>query len=80
MQLGKQIRLLRIKRSLRQEDMAEKLGITSTYLSKIENCRKEPTLKLLMKIAKEFNVSLAFISKQEVVMINAMRRLENFID
>lgn len=63
MELGRQIKLWRKKRGWKQEQFAELIGITPTYLSKIENCRKEPTLKLIRKIVDKLNAELWITEK-----------------
>jgi len=40
--------------------MAERLDITSNYLSLVENDRREPSLTLLRKIASELDVPLGY--------------------
>lgn len=46
------IRLLRRQRGLRQEDLAQKVGVTRQTIIAIENDRYDPTLKLAIKIAR----------------------------
>ena len=49
---------LRKDRKLRQEDLAEKLGVTRQTIIAIENDKYDPTLELAMKIAEFFGVSV----------------------
>ena len=46
------IKQLRKQAGLRQEDMAQKLGVTRQTIIAIENDKYHPTLELAMKIAK----------------------------
>lgn len=46
------IKLLRKQMKLRQEDMANLLGVTRQTINAIENNKYNPTLELAMKIAK----------------------------
>lgn len=46
------IKQLRKQAGLRQEDMAQKLGVTRQTIIAIENDKYNPTLELAMKIAK----------------------------
>ena len=46
------IKQLRKQAGLRQEDMAQKLGVTRQTSIAIENNSYEPTLELAMKIAR----------------------------
>ena len=54
--LGDSLRLLRKMHSIPAKHLANKLGISATYLSEIENNKKKPTLDLLMKYAEYFKV------------------------
>ena len=52
------IKELRKDRKLRQEDLAEKLGVTRQTIIAIENNKYDPTLELAMKISEFFGVSV----------------------
>ena len=52
------IRELRKSKSLRQEDLAEILGVTRQTIIAIENNKYDPTLELAMKISEFFEVSV----------------------
>ncbi|MCR4893284.1 MAG: helix-turn-helix transcriptional regulator [Eubacteriales bacterium] len=52
------IRELRKGKSLRQEDLAEVLGVTRQTIIAIENNKYDPTLELAMKISEFFEVSV----------------------
>jgi putative transcriptional regulator len=52
------IKLLRKELGLRQEDVAEKLGVTRQTIIAIENNKYNPTLELAMKLAKLLNTSV----------------------
>ena len=52
------IKELRKNRKLRQEDLAEKLGVTRQTIIAIENNKYDPTLELAMKISEFFGVSV----------------------
>ena len=45
------IKVLRKEMGLRQEDMAEKVGVTRQTIIAIENNKYNPTLELAMRIA-----------------------------
>ena len=49
---GRVIKFYRAKRGLTQEVLARKADITVTYLSKVENARKEPSLPLLRNLCR----------------------------
>ena len=52
------IKELRKDRKLRQEDLAEKLGVTRQTVIAIENDKYDPTLELAMKISAFFGFSV----------------------
>lgn len=56
--LGSKIRILRYKKGWSQEIVAQKLGISITFLSQIENDEVDLYYKLLTKIAVLFNIPL----------------------
>lgn len=58
MAVGKNIKLFRINANLKQKELAEKVGIRVSYLSSIENEKKEPSLSLLKKISEKLNVPM----------------------
>jgi putative transcriptional regulator len=59
------IRELRKSKNLRQEDLAEILGVTRQTIIAIENNKYDPTLELAMKISKYFEVSVNEIFQLE---------------
>lgn len=59
------IRELRKRKSLRQEDLAEILGVTRQTIIAIENNKYDPTLELAMRISKYFEVSVNEIFQLE---------------
>ena len=59
------IRELRKSKSLRQEDLAEILGVTRQTIIAIENNKYDPKLELAMKISKYFEVSVNEIFQLE---------------
>ena len=56
--IGNNIRRLRKEKGLRQIDLAIAVGIDSSYLSEIENKKRNPTILLLDNIATVLEVSL----------------------
>ena len=53
-----QIRELRKRLGLRQEDIAIQLGVTRQTINAIENNKYNPTLELAMKLAKLLNTQV----------------------
>jgi len=52
------IRSLRLRRGLSQRQLASRLAVPRTYVSKIENQGAEPTLSSLKRLARALDVSL----------------------
>ncbi|MEG1222402.1 MAG: helix-turn-helix transcriptional regulator [Bacilli bacterium] len=61
--LGNRIKFLREGRLFSQEDFANEININRNYLSDIENGRRNPTIKILSKIATGLEVSLSELLK-----------------
>jgi transcriptional regulator with XRE-family HTH domain len=58
-QLAEALRLLRVFHDVSQTGLADKLGISKSFLSEIESGKKEPTLNLLSRYAAEFDVPVS---------------------
>jgi transcriptional regulator with XRE-family HTH domain len=54
--IGRKIKCERLKKSLKQYELAEKAKISNTYLSDIEIGRTTPSIKTLNKIAKALGI------------------------
>ena len=48
-------------KDLKQSDLAEKLEVTTNYLSLIENDKREPSLSFLRQLSKELDVPLSLL-------------------
>jgi transcriptional regulator with XRE-family HTH domain len=57
-QLGKRIAYLRKERHLSQLQLALQAGVTKSYLSDLERGQRNPTVKVLQKIAMGLGVTL----------------------
>lgn len=56
--LGKRIKELRIEKSMRQIDLADKIGIEDSALRRIESGRVNSTINMLRKIAAGLEISI----------------------
>jgi transcriptional regulator with XRE-family HTH domain len=56
--LGKRIQVVRERLGLTQEQLEEKTGVNTKYISAIERGQKNTTIKTLEKIAKGLNIEL----------------------
>lgn len=63
--LGKKIRRLRQDRGLTQQQMAEQLGISPSYLNLIEHDERPVTVPLLLKLGQAFEVDLQDLSEED---------------
>ena len=55
---GARIKQLRINKGLTQEQLAEKMHVTGTYIVKIENSQRTGSIELAVELADCFGVSL----------------------
>ena len=56
--LGKKLKKLRKEHDLTQEKLAEQLRISTVYVGFLEAGKGSPSLKLLMKNSRKFNVKV----------------------
>lgn len=55
--IGKNIRNYRLVKKLRQEDLAEKAGLSANYIGMVERGEKIPSLETFIKILNALEVS-----------------------
>ena len=58
-QLGKRIREIRVKKGLKQAELAEMVGIDPKHQSCVENGRNFPSANLLENYAQKLNLQLS---------------------
>jgi len=58
-QFGKRLRQLRTKKGWSQEELAYRVGMDVSYLSELENGKKEPCLRKMKEIAQGLGVTMA---------------------
>jgi transcriptional regulator with XRE-family HTH domain len=63
--IGQRIRLVRKENGLSLEDMARKTGFAKSYLSQLENLKREPPISTLSQIAHVLGVDLLFLISGE---------------
>ena len=54
--LGEALRLLRIFNGYKSAELAKKLELSQSYVSELENGKKQPTMEVLDKYAKVFEM------------------------
>jgi transcriptional regulator with XRE-family HTH domain len=64
--IGKRIQYLRISMGLSLKDLALRTGFTKSYLSQIENSKREPPISTLAKIAYVLDADLTFLISGEM--------------
>ena len=81
MEVGKVIKIKRIEKDLKVKELASKVDITEQYMSNIEHGKRNPSLKLLKKLAKELGCSVCeFIEEQDKGMIEDEQRFQRNMD
>jgi predicted transcriptional regulator/DNA-binding XRE family transcriptional regulator len=63
--IGRTVRRLRVERGLSQQALAERLGISPSYLNLIEHDQRAVTASLLIKLGETLRVDLATLSGSE---------------
>jgi transcriptional regulator with XRE-family HTH domain len=61
MDIGTRIRELRIAQELSQQELADKLGVDRSTIGKYETNTRIPEVKMLIQLAKFFDVSTDFL-------------------
>lgn len=64
--LGEKIARIRKQRGMTQEQMAAKIGISASYLSRIENDGREISVGLLVRIAEVMNIPVSYFLESHV--------------
>lgn len=84
MNTGDNIRFIRQKKGMTQKELAEKLGKTPQYISKIESSENPPKMKTLQSIADALDVQLIDVlfgySEQREQKEYSLESLENLRD
>ncbi|AII36488.1 MULTISPECIES: helix-turn-helix domain-containing protein [Bacillus] len=70
---GLKLKKLRKSKKLTLRDLADKLGVTHSYLSKIERGVTNPSLKMINSLAEFFDVDQSYFFTEE-------KNLDNFTD
>lgn len=64
--LSEALRLLRVFHDLKQNELAERVGLSKSYISELENGNRSPSLDVIEKYSAEFNIptsSIMFFSE-----------------
>lgn len=63
---GEKLRVLRQQRRLTMRQLGELLGVSDSYVSKMETGDKIPNVAMVLKIAQIFDVSTDVLIKDEL--------------
>ena len=63
---GQQLQRLRTRRGLTQEQLAVKAGLVRVYVTKLEQGGHDPTLTMLVRLAKALRVSVTELLEESV--------------
>lgn len=59
--LAEALRLVRVFHDMKQNELAERLQISKSYLSEIESGKKSPTIDLIDRYSREFAIPVSSI-------------------
>ena len=69
MNLNENIKLYREKNKITKSELARLINVSPSYITKLENGEKQnPSLEILMKIAKALNVELSDLDSNNVLV------------
>ena len=71
--VGKNIKTIRKERGLSLNELADMIGMTKGYISKIENSESAPPLSTLSKIALSLNVEVGDLTAEDLDLPQPMR-------
>lgn len=63
--LGKKLKLLRKRRNIRQEDLAEFLNLSKSQISNLESDRRNLSLSQLEKLCDYFKIDISYFLMEE---------------
>ena len=67
-ELGNILRKRRLEQNLTQRDLAQKVGLDYTYVSKIENAMQTPSVESLIQLAETLGLSNAEVNELLALM------------
>lgn len=59
--LAEALRLIRVFHDMKQNELADRLGLSRSHLSELESGKKQPTLKLMERYSSEFGIPVSSI-------------------
>lgn len=61
--LGQRVTMLRERKKWTQRELAERAGISVTFLSEVENDKRNPSSDVLLRLANALNTSMDYLMK-----------------
>lgn len=78
--IGLKLRRARMLRGHRLRELAEKVGCSESFLSKIENNKVRPSLRMLHKIASELDTSIGLLFTEQDTRVILRKGTRQIID
>lgn len=78
--IGATIKKYREKSNLKQTELAKKIKVTSTYVSAVENNRKEPSISLLNAICRVIQLPKEVLFLEAVTINDFKKKDREIID
>jgi len=75
---GEKFRYVRELRQMTLSDLSKKCGLSTPYLSDIENEKKRPAMKSLERIAKALNANTYFFMDDAAVSLESLTRITGY--
>lgn len=72
--ISNNIKYYRLERKWTQEELAEKLGTTATYVSRLKNAKKNIRVDYINHIANTFNITPKELFIERQLIVNAKRK------
>jgi transcriptional regulator with XRE-family HTH domain len=72
--LGHRLKLFRVAASLKQPELAKRLGVSANYVYMVESGRREPSREYVQNFSKEVDIPLSVIYLEPSTARNAKSR------
>ena len=67
---GEKLHILRSRQGLTLRQMGDKLGVSHTFVARLEKGEKKPNVAMVLKISRFFDVSADVLIKDELKLEN----------
>jgi transcriptional regulator with XRE-family HTH domain len=76
--IGARLKQIRTHLGIKQNTMADTLGISAAHLSEIENGKSTPSAEIFLKIGKTYKISLDFLFLERGKMLYSSEAIETY--